>query len=94
MIGGTTTLQNNTWYHMAITRDSSGVFRLFLNGQLEGSTYTNTADPNGSDFGLYIGGNINYNSNRAYTGYIDHFTVIPGKALYTTNFTPGNISGY
>src|SRR5262245_22190690 len=40
---GTTTLQNNVWYHAAATFDGSN-FRLYLNGVLEGSVST-TATP-------------------------------------------------
>lgn len=34
---GTTVLQDNVWYHAAVTYDASGEYRLYLNGRLEAS---------------------------------------------------------
>lgn len=47
---GTTTLLADTWYHVAITRDDSGVIRMFLDGSLENSVdwSTNSFYDNGS----------------------------------------------
>ena len=36
-ITGTTVIQNNVWYHAAVTYDSNGEYRLYLNGNLEAS---------------------------------------------------------
>ena len=80
-IEGTTTLSTNTWYHVALTRQS-GTSRLFLNGTLEGST-TTTQTYYASTFELG-----NYNSNYGLDGYIEDFRITKGLARYTSNFTP------
>lgn len=83
VLTGTTTLSSGTWYHVAITR-ASGTWRLFVNGSLEGSTYSNSAEPVPSNGNLYIGqGNA-----VGYKGYIDEFRITKGYARYTANFTP------
>ena len=82
VLTGTTTLSTGQWYHMAITR-SSGVWRLFLNGVQEGSTYTNTAEPVPASALLRIG----LGNGAGYIGYIDEFR-ISKYARYTANFTP------
>ena len=83
VLTGTTTLALNTWYYFAITR-SSGVWRLFLNGTQEGSSYTNSAEPVPASAPLRIG----YGNTAGYTGYIDDFRITKGYARYTANFTP------
>jgi hypothetical protein len=87
-IEGTTTLTTNTWYHVALTRES-GTSRLFLNGTLEGST-TSTETYGASNFELGL-----YNSNYGLDGYIEDFRITRGFARYTANFTPptGSLEG-
>jgi hypothetical protein len=75
------TLNNNQWYHIAITR-SSGSCRIFVNGTQTGTTTTYTAtltsaSPN--EIGRYGAGYWNV--------YIDEFR-ISNSARYTTTFTP------
>jgi hypothetical protein len=83
VLTGTTTLSAGTWYHVAITR-ASGTWRLFVNGFIEGSTYSNSADPVPSNSTFYVGqGNA-----TGYKGYIDDMRVTKGVARYITNFTP------
>ena len=84
-ITGTTTIALNTWYHLAITR-SGGVWKMWLNGTQEGSSYTNAATPD-RGYPLRIGGD-NYSANRVWSGYIDDFRITKGVARYTANFTP------
>ena len=83
-ITGTTTLNKNTWYHFALTR-SSGVWRMFINGTLQGSTYTNAATPD-RGYDLRVGGDNN-SAGRAFTGHIQDFKITRGVARYTSNFT-------
>ena len=78
---GTTSLSSGTWYHVAITR-ASGTWRLFVNGSLEGSTYSNSAEPVPTNSNLYIG-----QGTAGYKGYIDDFRITKGYARYTANFT-------
>ena len=82
VLTGTTTLSSGTWYHVAITR-SSGVWNLYVNGVLQGSTYTNSAEPVPSSAALYIG-----SGQTGYKGYLQDFRITKGYARYTANFTP------
>ena len=83
VLTGTTTLSSGTWYHVAITR-YSGVWNLYVNGILQGSTYTNSAEPVPSSAPLYIGSG----PSTGFKGYLQDFRVTKGIARYTTNFTP------
>lgn len=72
----------NTWYHVAITRQSS-TLRLFIDGVLK-STATISAGavlitPNQVGKCVYRGD---------FNGYIDDVRITNGVARYTTNFTP------
>jgi hypothetical protein len=83
---GTTTVQNNTWYHVAVCRAGSST-RLYINGTQEGSTYTDsTSLLVGS--GAPIIGMLSYNSGSLMHGYLDDIRVTKGIARYTTNFIP------
>jgi len=82
-----TTLKLNTWYHIAVTRDSSSDVRIFLNGVPNTATnvtttfYNNTVDP-------ILIGDTGAGSVYAFNGYIADARVIKGTALYTSAFTP------
>ncbi|WP_181166930.1 LamG domain-containing protein [Mesorhizobium sp. B2-8-3] len=81
-------LTAGTWYHLALTRASS-VFRMFLNGSLQGSAFTDAATsyPGGTiTLGQYVG---NYSPGiQGYQGYMDEVRFTSGLARYTANFTP------
>ena len=83
-IVGTTVLQSNTWYHVAVVRNS-GTTHLYVNGTSEGS-FSDSLDYASTDnFRLgqrWSAGPWNYD------GYISNFRLINGTALYTANFTP------
>jgi len=87
LIAGSTTIENNRWYHLAVTR-REGIFYLWLNGQLEGSyslsptTSTETASSNT----VSLGGNGA--TTEAFVGYISNARIVKGNALYTSNFRP------
>jgi len=74
----------NTWNHVAYTRDSSGVDRVFVNGTLQfsatGKTNTSSSISSVARFGGTGTGYIN--------GFISNLRLIKGTALYTSNFTP------
>lgn len=84
----TTTLALNTWYHVAVSREGN-VFRIFVNGVLEGTATHATAcvvSPIrpcvlGSYF--YGGG-----QNGPFLGFIDEFRFVKGRAPWTASFTP------
>jgi len=90
------TINQSTWYHFALVRESTSLGKLYLNGVL---IFTDTgsggASPTSSawittnftanDFyvGYYGGGFTNY-----FNGYISNLRVLKGTALYTSAFTP------
>ena len=76
----------NTWYHCAVTRDSSNNLRIFVDGTQVGSTDASvTASINGAT-SLLIG--TNQISPFPLTGYIQDLRITKGYARYTANFTP------
>jgi len=82
-IVGTTSFSTNTWHHVAATK-SGNTWRIFLDGNLEGSatvsgTYTATSAP------LVVGAS---SSNYFFDGYIDDLRITKGVARYTASFTP------
>lgn len=86
IVRSTTQLALDQWYHVAVTRQN-GVFRLFVNGVLEGEV---TADIS-LDFS--VGGtNIGWQPWDGVNGYLGAYLqdliVVKGLALYTSNFTP------
>jgi len=87
-LGSIGAITPGVWYHIAIAR-SSGVTRLFLNGNLETSS-TTIASAGGSSAPLVIGGG----NGTAYPmkGYIDDLRITKGGARYTVNFTPTTVA--
>lgn len=81
-ITSSTTISTNTWYHIAIVRDSSKDIKLYINGTNEGSTYNHTANMTSDDW--IIGRNVN--SSTFLNGYVDEVRVSK-IARYTANFT-------
>jgi len=80
------TLRTGTWYHVAVSRDSSNVHRTFVNGTQIASD-TNSASISMSN--LCIGSeNTNSGTTDIWNGYISNFRIVDGTALYTSNFTP------
>jgi len=82
-IVGSTSLATNTWYHIALSR-KSGVTRLFVNGNLQGSPYSDTNVYSQST--VRIG--ANYAGTTGLTGYIDEFRISKGIGRYDSTFTP------
>ena len=86
-IGFNTTLNLNTWYHIAVTKQGSTV-RLFVNGILLGS---GTPTTNNGTTVLRIGDLDNASFRYFFPGYISNFRIVKGTALYTNNFvSPAN----
>jgi hypothetical protein len=75
-------LSDNAWHHIAISR-VSGVTRMFINGTVEATTYTDannyTAKP--LNIGAY------WNSTAHLNAYIDDFRVSKGVGRYTGSFS-------
>jgi len=86
-----TTVNTNTWTHVAVTRSGS-TFRLFIDGQ-EPASYTGspaTTSAAAPDFStdFWIGGQRWSGSGNSFQGYIQDLRVTRGIARYTSNFTP------
>ena len=75
-------ITNNTWAHLALTRESN-TLRLFINGTLINST-TTTRDFNAS-CDLFIGGDSN--NNWRFVGYMKQLRLTRGVARYTSSFS-------
>ena len=74
----------NTWYHIALTRQSSST-KLFINGTQSGSTATDSTNYNQAY--LWVGANGGGGSGYV-SGFISNIRALKGTALYTANFTP------
>jgi hypothetical protein len=74
----------NTWNHVAYTRDSSGVDRVFVNGTLQFSATGKTNTSSSISSVARFGGT----GNAYINGYISNLRLIKGTALYTSAFTP------
>jgi len=86
VLTSSTTVSNNTWYHLALVRDGS-TFRLFVNGTQE-DTYTNAgAVTVSSATGAWVGSAAGAGDSTG-NGYIDDLRFTKGVARYTANFTP------
>jgi len=81
----TTTVPENEWAHIALTRDSSNDIKFFLNGTQIGNTNTNAANIAGTT--NRIGSPI-HNTLETYYGYLTDLRIVKGTAVYTSNFTP------
>jgi hypothetical protein len=73
------TVTNNTWYHLAVTRKSN-IWTLFVNGVAEATATSSLAIDAGSAAPLYIGGTTLGNS-WGVNGYIDEFRILKGVAI-------------
>jgi hypothetical protein len=76
-------LSRNVWYHVAVTRTSLGVHRMFINGVQQTQTWNNTT--------AYTQGPLNIgervDGGNDFNGWMDDVRIIKGSALYTSNFT-------
>jgi len=78
-----TSLENNRWYHVALTRDSSYLTRLFIDGVNVGSATVSNAFTGSS---VYVGGSPHGNVGH-FNGKIADFRIVNGDAVYTENFS-------
>lgn len=84
----TTSLQPNIWYHVAATRDSSNIIRVFVNGVLERTGSTDTSVYDFGQGGTCIGNSPWNGAQGWFKGAISNLRVLKGTCLYTTTFTP------
>jgi hypothetical protein len=80
-----TTPSINTWFHVAVVRDS-GTARLYLNG-VQIDSVSNSTNLSQTSNISYIGGNID---GFGVNGYLDDFRITDGFSRYSngTTFTP------
>jgi hypothetical protein len=87
--GGTTTYFSrsggfalNTWYHLAMVRNTSNTVEFYVNGVSIGTGSVTSDLSNGA---MYIAA---WNSTSAFNGYIQDLRIYKGAAKYTGNFNP------
>ncbi len=85
---GSFTWVADTWYHVAVTRDSSNDVRMFVDGVQVGSTTQITFSIHDSTAELMLGKwrSVGF-SDRPLDGFIDDFRFVVGYAAYTSGFT-------
>jgi len=76
-------LSTNTWYHIAVVRESNSDIKLYVNGTKTGDTYNYSGYHSNTTW--YIGDN--YVFSNSFNGHIDELRV-SNSARYTANFTP------
>jgi hypothetical protein len=76
----------NTWYHWAVVR-SSGTTRVYRNGLLLGSSFSDSNNITDNTTKLSIGNTNLAATNAAWVGQLTNFRWIKGLAVYTGNFT-------
>jgi len=78
----------NTWYHIAIVRDTVNL-KVYVNGVQIGSTYNISTDPlYNSSRVLSIGARYGSSVVQFLNGYLDEIRISKGIARWTANFTP------
>jgi len=80
----TTVLSANTWNYVAITRSGTTGY-MFINGTLEGATYTDNTNYNQTN-SMFIG--CNRTNQAGFVGYMDDIRVTKGVCRYTASFSP------
>jgi hypothetical protein len=81
----TNTFTINQWYHVAVTRNASNVFTLWVNGSSEATSIVSFTIGDDTST-LYIG--IVDGSAGSFSGNISNLRLVKGTAVYTTAFTP------
>lgn len=83
------TLSTDAWYHFALSRTTSGFWRLFIDGNLVDSN-TETGVITDPSQPLFIGRDIT-TAGREWAGYLDNIRITRGACRYTENFTPPQV---
>jgi hypothetical protein len=84
LLVGAGTVAANTWYHIAVVRNGTTAFTVYLNGTSIGTF--NKTGLTGTQ--LYLGIKSAGSAGEAFDGYITNFRYVKGSAVYTSNFTP------
>jgi hypothetical protein len=86
----------NTWTHIAVTRNSSNLMTLYVDGvSVNTATYANSLNLNsgGTQTGwkTYVGAALfdgAFQTNEAFYGYISNARIANSTCIYTSNFAP------
>ena len=78
-------LDLNAWNHIALTRSGTDV-KLFINGQQEGSTFTDSSTQLIGTNAPIFGNDTS--ASFGVIGYMSDIRILNGTAAYTSNFTP------
>ena len=78
-----TAMSTNTWYHIAIVRNS-GVITMYLDGIAQSTTWSTTTNFTGQT--VTLGTEVDGVSSE-FDGYISNVRVVVGTAVYTSNGT-------
>jgi hypothetical protein len=78
----------NTWYHYAVSKDSSNVIRMFINGTQAGTATYSGAISSGNRPVINGVNDNNGLGNDGSASYISNLRWVKGGCLYTSNFTP------
>ena len=85
LVETTTSISNNAWTHIAVSRTSGNNLQIFINGVSGYSASNVTAGAFTNP--LYVGYD-GVAANYLYYGYISNLRYLTGTTLYTTTFTP------
>jgi hypothetical protein len=86
---GDSRISNGTWNHGAVTRDSSGKIRMFVNGILQKDTRTQSST-HANTHEFMIGANGSNSIEQYMDGSISNVRFIKGQCLWTSSFIPTN----
>lgn len=80
------TFNTNTWYHVAVVRQSGGIY-FYINGIQQ---TTNGSGAGSYDYSNEVAVNIGSGASglEDFYGYISDLRVVKGTAVYASNFTP------
>ena len=76
---------DGNWHHVALTRNSSNLITIWIDGVSGGTVTDSTSIPNSA---FYIGRLNSSSIPRYFNGYIDDVRWTPGVCRYTSTFTP------
>ena len=83
-ITNNTTLNTNTWYHIAIVR-SSGTTKMYIDGVQQTQTWADANNYNNTTYTLGVHGPNQ--SSFPFNGKLSNVRLVKGTAVYTSNFT-------
>ena len=87
--GGTTTVDDGQWHHIALVRKHGVYLKIYVDGVEQANTTNTLKDQDWSPGG---GTQMRWgswdNSNGRYKGYISNFRYTYGTTVYEANFTP------